>query len=166
MSGGPLQRLEAVYSPSARQPLAGYLVASGTYLTLVAAATLFARRRRREGAERPAAVDVVLLAVATHKASRLVSRDAVTSFFRAPLTRFEGPAGEAEVKESVRIGGEWRALGELLSCPFCLDAWLGTFFGLGLFFAPVPTRWAASVLAAEAGADYLNLAYNALKRLA
>jgi hypothetical protein len=166
VGAGPLRRLEAAYSPTAHQPLGGYMLASGSYASFVAAVMVLARRRRPRHGVTLGAGDLVLLSIATHKASRLLSKDAVTSFVRAPLTRFVGPAGEAEVNESVRASGEWRALGELVSCPFCLDVWTGTLFGTAFFFAPVAARWAASVLAAAAGADYLNLAYSALKRKA
>jgi hypothetical protein len=163
---GPLRRLEDAYSPTVRQPLAGYMVACGAYLSFVGAASLLALRRAPKPIPVPSAADVVLLAIATHKASRLVAKDAVTSFLRAPLTRFERPAGDAEVQENVRTKGELRALGEVLSCPFCLDVWFGTLSAFGLLFAPVFTRWAASVLSAAAGADYLNLVYNTFKRFA
>ena len=75
---------------------------------------------------RPA--DVVLLSIATHKLSRLLSKDAVTSPLRAPFTRYDHPIGSGEVTEQVRDQGSStrHAVGELLSCPFCLAVWVAT----------------------------------------
>ena len=46
--------------------------------------------------------DVVLLRIATHKLSRVVAKDLVTSPFRAPFVRFETSAGAGEVEEEAR----------------------------------------------------------------
>jgi hypothetical protein len=50
-------------------------------------------------------------------------------------------------------------VGELLTCPFCLDVWVATAFVIGLVFAPRLTRLIAGGLASLAGADFLQLAY-------
>ena len=48
-----------------------------------------------------------------------------TSPLRAPFTRYEGTAGPAEVMEEVRsTGGLRHSIGELITCPFCLDVWI------------------------------------------
>lgn len=49
--------------------------------------------------------DVALLGVATHKASRLLTKDAVTSPLRVPFARFEEETGMGEVNESIRGHG-------------------------------------------------------------
>jgi hypothetical protein len=65
--------------------------------------------------------DLALVTLATHKLSRTISRDSVTSPVRAPFARYEGGAGPGEVKEEVVASGVGRSIGELLSCPFCMD---------------------------------------------
>lgn len=50
-------------------------------------------------------------------------------------------------------------LGELLTCPFCLDMWVATGFVIGMIFAPRFTRLIAGSFTALAGADFLQLAY-------
>ncbi len=69
------------------------------------------------------ASNVALLAVATHKASRLPSKHAVTNPLRAPFTRYEKPIGAGKVHEQVHedAGQVKHAIGELVSCPFCLS---------------------------------------------
>jgi hypothetical protein len=88
-----------------------------------------------------------------------VSKDSVTSPLRAPFTRYEGVSGPAELKEGVRGTGFRKAVGELLSCPFCLSQWVSTGFTFGLLTAPRATRWTASVFASLALADFLQFAY-------
>lgn len=111
--------------------------------------------------ERFGPVDLVLLGVATHKYSRLLAKDRVTSFLRAPFVRYEGEAGPAEVSETPRGQGAQRAIGELINCPFCLGMWIASGLGLGFVAAPRVTRFIAGVGAALAVADFLHLAHAA-----
>src|SRR5690606_41186876 len=57
----------------------------------------------------------------THKLSRLLAKDPVTSPIRAPFTRYKGVSGPAELREEPR-----NTVGELLSCPFCIAQWTAT----------------------------------------
>src|SRR4051794_37284393 len=100
------------------RPLKGYAALSGTFGAAFAGFVLAANRRGRMP-DRIAARDVVMLGVATHKISRLISKDMVTSFIRAPFTRFKKEAGQGEVEEESRGEGLRRATGELLTCPYC-----------------------------------------------
>jgi hypothetical protein len=145
------------------RPLGGYVALGAVYATGVAAFATFVRRKGLPVPERPSAGDVALMAVATHKLSRILSKDAVTSPIRAPFTRFEEPTGGSEVKEEVREGPIRHAVGELLTCPFCLDVWVATAIGAGMIAAPRTTRWVASVLASVAAGDALQFAYDKLK---
>jgi hypothetical protein len=62
--------------------------------------------------------------------------------------------------EETRHGSALRhSIGELLTCPFCLDMWVATAFAIGLIFAPRLTRLTAGTFTALAGADFLQLAY-------
>lgn len=105
--------------------------------------------------------DLGLITVATFRFSRLLSKDPVTSPLRAPFTRFEGTSGPAELKEEVRGTGIRKAIGELVSCPFCLAQWTATAFAFGLVLAPRTTRFVAAVMTTVAGSDILQLAYSA-----
>ena len=68
-----------------------------------------------------------------------------------------------EVAEEVRGSGLRKAVGELVTCPFCLDQWVATVGIFGLIMAPRPTRAAASTFAVLAGADILQFAYAKLE---
>jgi hypothetical protein len=131
------------------------------------AATAFGICFRRSGRELPERLepgDLLLIAVATHKASRLVTKDRVTSAVRAPFTRFQADGGPGEVEEQARGHGLRRAVGELVTCPYCVGVWLSTGFAAGYATAPRPTRWLASMLACASGADVLQVVHIKLER--
>lgn len=146
------------YAPGKDRPLAGYATLMGVYAAAVTAGAVTLRRRNRPLPDVRLG-DVLLVGVATHKLARRVSKDSVTSPLRAPFTRFEGVAGPAELKEGVRGTGLRKAVGELVSCPFCLSQWVSTCFVFGLLSAPRATRWTASVFTSLALADFLQFAY-------
>jgi hypothetical protein len=106
------------------------------------------------------------MSVATHKLSRILAKDPVTSPLRAPFTTFNGTSGEAELAEEVRGSGRRKALGELVTCPFCIGVWVATAYGFALVTAPRATRLAGSVLTALTAADSLQLGYDWLQRAA
>jgi len=63
----------------------------GVYAATVAGLGVLVRRSRRDLPHGYSAADFALVSVATHKLSRLLAKDAVTSPLRMPFTRFEGP---------------------------------------------------------------------------
>lgn len=149
----------AAHSPDQERPLGGYAALTSLFFSLCAAFAAWLRASDRELPDHMAARDLVLITVATHKTSRLIAKDRVTSTVRAPFTRFQGDAGHGEVDEAARGHGLRRAIGELLVCPYCLDLWTAAAFTAGLLLAPRPTRWIASILTAVTGADALQIAY-------
>ena len=73
-------------------PLRGYVAIMASYgVLMTGAAALLARNKRLPDGLRLA--DGALLAIASHKVSRTLSKDAVASPLRAPFTRFKGAAG-------------------------------------------------------------------------
>ena len=94
----------------------------------------------------------------------MYQQDPVTAPIRAPFVRFEGASGHAEVAEEVREhGGMKHAVGELLTCPFCLAQWVGTGFTFGMILAPRATRQVATLMCAVAASDALQFAYAKLE---
>ncbi|GAA3748956.1 DUF1360 domain-containing protein [Plantactinospora mayteni] len=161
-------RLRQAYAPDEYRPLGGYLAAMGTYAGVALALGIAAKTTGRRAPDRPGASDVVLLSVATHKLSRLLSKDAVTSPLRAPFTRYDRPIGSGEVMEQVRDQGSStrHAVGELLSCPFCLAVWVATGLTGGLVLAPRLTRLVATAFTAVAASDFLQMGYAVAQRAA
>ena len=158
--GNALHAQAEEYRQGDPRPLGGYLVVMTIFATVVGLAGLVAAWSGRGLPRRIEPYDLALITAGTHKLSRTISKDAVTSPLRAPFTRYRGTGGPAEVMEETRDGGPVRhAIGELLSCPFCLDMWLATGFVIGLLFAPRFTRAVAATFTALAGADFLQLIY-------
>jgi hypothetical protein len=159
VAGSARQEADA-YRGDDDRPLGGYLAVMFIYGVVVVVAVLAALVSGRTLPTRWRVQDLVLLTLGTHKLSRTLTKDAVTSPLRAPFTHYAGTGGPAEVQEEVRDQSQLRhSLGELLTCPFCLDMWVATGFAIGLVFAPRFTRLVAGVFTALAGADFLQLAY-------
>lgn len=142
------------------QPLPEYGALLAAFATIFAVGAAAASRQGRLP-ERVGAGDILLGGIATHKLSRLVARDRVTSPVRAPFTRREGKTGSAEVDEAPRGRGLRYAVGELLLCPFCLAQWIAAAYALGLMFAPRVTRLLAATMAVVGLSDFLQIAYKA-----
>lgn len=108
----------------------------------------------------PNAADLMLIGVATFHLSRLITKDSITSVLRAPFTRFTGPGAPGESNEEPRKDSELQhAVGELVSCPFCMATWVAAGFTIGLTFFPGVTRLLAGLFSSVALADALQLAY-------
>jgi hypothetical protein len=155
------QTLEGYAPPEERPPLVPYAAAIGIFNGLFAAGIALAHKQGRELPEHPAIGDIALVGIASHKLSRLVAKDKVTSPLRAPFTELEESGGPGELEERARGGAVRKAIGELLICPYCLDLWAVAAFSIGLLFAPRTTRFVASVFAAQSVSDFLQIAYKA-----
>jgi hypothetical protein len=68
------------------------------------------------------------------------------------------------VNEEVIGSGPRQAIGELLTCPFCLDQWVTTGLVAGSVAAPTLTTAVISVSALARTADYLHLLYGLLRK--
>ena len=156
--GGPFS---GYAEPDQRPPFRSYVAFAAVLHSAVAGALVAARRSGRELPERVDPADVVVTGVATYKLSRVVSKDRVTAFARAPFTEFQERGGPAEVEERPRGSGLRRAIGELLVCPYCLGLWISAGFHVGLVFAPRTTRFVASIFSALALSDFLQVACKA-----
>jgi Protein of unknown function (DUF1360) len=149
----------AGHSPGQERPLGGYAALMGAFAAVAGGFAAWLRSSGRQLPERVPPGDFALMTLATHKASRLIAKDRVTSTVRAPFTRFEEDAGPGEVSEEARGHGLRRAIGELLVCPYCIGLWVAAAFAAGFIVAPRPTRWVAATFSALFGADVMQIAY-------
>jgi hypothetical protein len=149
------------YAPGEDRPVASYAVLMSVFSALAGGFALWFRKSGRELPDRVETSDLVLMTVASHKASRLIAKDRVTTPLRAPFAEFQSDsdAGPGEVEEKARGQGLRRAIGELLICPYCLGMWTSAGFIAGLLVAPRFTRWIASVLVSFFGSEVLQIAY-------
>lgn len=145
------------------RPLGGYATLLSAYGTGVVIAAYALRKRRRKMAPF-SPMDVVLYALATEHFSRLITKDSVTSVLRRPFSRFEEAAGEGEVNEEVRGRGVRHAIGELMTCPFCIAQWVATGLVVGRMAAPQATSAAVATAALARISDYLQLFYSMARK--
>jgi hypothetical protein len=144
------------------RPVSPHAVLIGVFAAAVAVGLEATRRRGRLG-RGVALADIAALGVATHKLARIVALDRVSVPLRAPFAKNVEPAGAGEVESEPRGRGFRRALGELVTCPYCLAPWLAGAFVLGLLHAPRQTRVLAALLNVVAVSDFLNQRYAHLK---
>lgn len=151
---------ERSYDEQGEAPLGGYAALTAVFAT---GAALFAVTARRRGVRLPDRVppwDVVLLGGATFKASRLLTKDKVTGFLRAPFTRRTGDLPAGEVMDEPRGTGVRRAVGDLVSCPFCTSVWTAGALTAGYVCAPRAARLVCAGLGAVTLADWLQYAWS------
>lgn len=150
------------------RPLAGYAVLLSAYGTACVGLAVAVRRRRRSasplgGPLRP--LDVAKTGVAVFRLARTLTKDSVTSPLRAPFVTYLEPGGPGEVLEAPREGHVRHAVGELLTCPFCVSQWVATTAVAGWLLAPRVTRWVVDGMVVVAASDALQLAYGGAQEL-
>lgn len=151
-------------APAQDVPLAGYAALAGIFVSGLAATVAVLERTRRLPA-RWRTRDLILTGIATHRLSRIVARDRVMTPLRAPLTRYRGSAGAGEVKEELRGHGLRKAVGALLTCPYCVAPWLASGLLVTLALRPRVARFAQALLTSVAVSDFTQQLYAGARRL-
>jgi hypothetical protein len=155
------------YSPDKPVAMGGHAVLTGLFNGSVAVFALSQWQSGRGLPERVPAGDLVLLSVGTYKLSRLIAKDRIMSFARAPFTRLQGESERpGELSEEPRGSGLQHAVGELLVCPYCLGQWVGTGFLVTYIRQPRLARAIASAFAIVAGSDLLQETWVAVDKRA
>jgi Protein of unknown function (DUF1360) len=131
------------------RPLPQYAALAGTFSAVLGSFLFVAGRRLPE---RISLTDTVRIGLASYKIGRLIAKDPVTSFVRAPVT--EDPDATEPKRE-----GSARALGELLTCPYCIGLWVASGFAYTLVLFPRQTRLVTTIFGGQAVADFLNAAF-------
>jgi hypothetical protein len=141
-----------------RPPYRAYATIMGTFAAGLAAAGGLARVFDRNPAcQTP--LDLVVLSMASFKASRTLARDEVTSFVREPFVRGRAHTGEGE--EPVE-GGMHQAIGELVTCSRCVGTWAAAGLAVTQILAPRFGRLLTWSLAAAGANDFLQASFVAL----
>ena len=131
------------------RPLAGYATLTSAFWAVFGGFVLAAGRRIPE---RTPAGDLVRIALASYKMSRVVAKEDVAAFIRAPVT--EDPEAQQPKKE-----GMGAVLGELVTCPYCLGLWFSSALSYAHVLAPRQARFATSIFAAYALTDFLHAGF-------
>jgi hypothetical protein len=131
-------------------PYASYAAILATFGGLLAATAALERARHEQRSE--TALELTLLAAASFKAARAISRERVGSVVREPFVEGERPVGS----------GTRRAFGELVTCTRCVGTWAAAGLIATETAAPRFGRVLTLTLAAGAGNDFLQAAFAAL----
>jgi hypothetical protein len=94
-----------------------------------------------------------------------VTRDRVTMPLRAPFAEYAGPAGAGEVTQRPRGHGLRRAIGTLMTCPFCASPWIATASLGALAVRPRAARFVQAILVSMTMADFVQQLYAASRKL-
>jgi len=147
-------------APEERPPLASYAALTALFAATVGG-LLTSRSFRDRLPERVDGGDVALLGIASHKISRLVAKDKVTAWVRAPFRRYVDQVGPNEMAEETRGEGAQAAVGELVGCPYCLGLWVAGALAAGFVAAPRESRFVATIFSGMTVADFMQIAYKA-----
>jgi Protein of unknown function (DUF1360) len=149
---------EAPTPERTRPPYGAYAGIMSTFAGGLATAGALARLLGREPRENTS-LDLAVLALATFKGARTISRDEVTSFIRAPFV--EGEAHEGN-EEPVETGDLQQAIGELVTCTRCIGTWVAAGLTTTQVLAPRFGRMLTWALAAAGANDWLQAGFAAL----
>jgi Protein of unknown function (DUF1360) len=105
------------------------------------------------------ALDLVVLGLATFKASRTIARDEVTSFVREPFVAGEAHEGG---EEPIPSGDMRQAIGELVTCSRCIGTWVAGGLATTQVLAPRFGRLLTWTLATAGVNDVLQAGFTAL----
>lgn len=144
---------------SERPPYAAYAAILGTFTAGLAGAGLLSRALDRDP-QCQNTLDLVVLAAATFKAARTLSRDQVTSVIRQPFV--SGDAYRGEDEEPLPTGGMEQAIGELVTCTRCVGTWVAAGLATTQVVAPRFGRLLTWSLGAAAANDFLQASFAAL----
>jgi hypothetical protein len=133
-----------------------------TYTALVGAAAWVLWRRGRPIAVPPPS-ETAVMGVAIFKLSRLVTKEKVLRPVREPFVEDVEPGAGSELNSKPARRGLKGAVGELLTCPFCISVWISTALMVLYAVAPRAARLVASAAAATAVADVSQYGFARLR---
>ncbi len=126
--------------PEARSSAVPYQALMGTFAALL---VLAGRSRGGDEDGHIRLSDIACVGLASHDIARILARDRIAVFVRAPFA-----SGEAA--QHPRGEGMRRAVGELLTCPHCLSVWIAAALSAGFVRFPRRARFVAGVFAGHA----------------
>ena len=142
-----------VASTIEERPLKGYATLTTTFWTVFLVFVVVARGRIPE---RFPLGDFLRIALSSYKMSRVVAKDEVTTFIRAPVT--EDAQAQQPKKEGMAA-----ALGELVTCPYCLGLWFTSSLAYAHVLFPRQARFATTIFGSYAVTDFLHAGFLRLR---
>ncbi len=118
---------------------------------------VFMVRNRDRLPERMRVTDLAQIALSSYKLSRVITKEDVTAFVRAPVT--EDPGAQQPKRD-----GMGRVLGELVTCPYCIGLWITSALSYSQVLFPRETRFFTSIFGSYAVTDFLHAGFVRLRK--
>ena len=141
-----------------RPPYEAYAAIMATFAGGLAAAGALSRLLGRDP-QCQNALDLTVLAAASFKAARTLTRDGVSSFIREPFVRGHAHKGD---EEPIATGDLRQAIGELVTCSRCVGTWAAAALATTQVLAPRFGRLLTWSLASAGINDFLQAGFTAL----
>jgi hypothetical protein len=100
--------------------------------------------------------DLARIALSTYKISRVITKDEIAVFIRAPVT-------EDDAAQEPKQEGMAAAVGALVTCPYCIGLWVSAGLSYSFVFFPRETRFATTIFSAHGITDFLNAGFVRLR---
>lgn len=146
------------------QPVGSYVKLIGSYSLFFGTLFLLATRNGRP-LRKPNGRQLTLLTIASYKLSRIVTMSFIGSPIRAPFAKRGQSLKGGEVQDEARGEGIQKAIGNLVTCPFCFNVWSTTLFVFGFSIVPRITQQLSTILTIAAGGDILHHGYRSLREV-
>ncbi len=156
-----IKKIETAYDAE-DVPLPSYATLLAAYAAIFTLLHLLTRSRETDP-KKLKAIELAYLTIGSYKLSRVITMSFIASFLRAPFTTRGKSLKGGEVQDVARGEGLQKAIGNMLTCPFCFNVWASTFFIFGHRLAPQMAIRFAQVLAVSAVSDALHLSYQKLR---
>ena len=154
--------VDAMNERSDEPPVHAYLALMSVFATAYGGLLFVGAKKNR--LPKVSARDIALLGVATHRLTRILTRDKVALPLREPFTEVEGTAGAGEMREHPKGRGLRRAIGTLLCCQYCMGPWIASALVAALAVRPRETRVACAMLATTTVSDFLHQSYACVRK--
>jgi hypothetical protein len=141
-----------------RPPYGAYAAIMAVFAGGLAGAGALGRALGRDPREHDS-LDLAVLALATFKGARTITRDEVTSFIREPFVEGHAHGGD---EDPVGSGDLRQAIGELVTCSRCIGTWVAAGLGGIQVLAPRFGRILSWSLAVAGLNDWLQASFAAL----
>ena len=156
------EEIKEGYQAPEEVPVFAYAALMGAYALTFAGLYHLATKDGRK-LEKPKGLDLALLTIASYKLSRVVTMSFIGTPVRAAFAKRGKSLKGGEVQDEARGEGIQRAVGNLVTCPFCFSVWSTTFFMFGYTIAKQATTQAAYVMSVAAAGDFLHLGYRNIR---
>lgn len=136
--------------------LSAYITLETTFLVSLSTFLLIYQATGHRLPKRLSLFELLLMGISTYKLSRIITRAKITMPLRAPFAMYEQDGGYGEVEEKPRGKGLQHAIGEAITCPYCIGLWIATALNCLHIISPNLGRFINGIFTTAALSDFLQ----------